>query len=276
MILLQNIMKNKLKKIILPFYLKVYKVYTLYICPYSYKKERYLDSFVTNYEKLTDIRLENAKEVIYIFWTGNNEITENRKKGIQSLKDKSGLEVQLVTPDNLSDFVLEQFPLHPAYEYLSLIQRSDYLRCYFMLHHGGGYADIKPCLNSWISLFNKLNSSDKWCIGVREKFVGGVPDLKGNIGADCNKYHNILIGNSGSYVYKPNSPIAQEWMNELLARLDFYLPKLKDNPGDAFGSGNYPIPWAYLAGHIMTPLVLKYHEKVICVDINLYSLENYR
>ena len=172
-------------------------------------------------------------------------------------------------------YILEEYPLHPAYEYLSLIQKSDYLRCYFMLHHGGGYADIKPCLNSWKGLFEKLNSSTKWCIGLREKYVGGVADLKGNIGIDCRKYHNILIKNAG-YVYKPNSPIAQEWMDEIHARLDFFMPELQKNPGDAFGSGNYPILWAYLAGYIMAPLILKYHDKVIRLDMDLYSTKDYR
>ena len=35
---------NKLKRFILPYYLSAYKLYTLYLNPYKYNKERYLDS----------------------------------------------------------------------------------------------------------------------------------------------------------------------------------------------------------------------------------------
>jgi hypothetical protein len=265
-----------LRKIAIGLYSKFHKYYTLHIDKYEYKDNLYEDYFLSKVKKKTSIILDKAPEVIYVFWTGDNELTANRKIGLQSIIDKSEVEVCFVTPKNLDQYILEKFPLHPAYEYLSLIQKSDYLRCYFMLHHGGGYADIKPCLNSWKGLFEKLNSSTKWCIGLREKYVGGVPDLKGNIGIDCRKYHNILIRNSGGYVYKPNSPIAQEWMNEIHARLDFFMPELKKNPGDAFGSDNYPIPWAYLEGFIMATLILKYHDKVIRLDMVLYSTKNYR
>lgn len=267
---------NKIKLFLWPFYIKLYKFYTLYIKKYKYDDKRYIGSFINNEPKAKGIILQKAQEVIYIFWTGTNEISENRLRGIESLREIAGIDVELVTPNNLNDFILVDYPLHEAYEYLSLIQKSDYLRCYFMLHHGGGYADIKPCINSWSPLFKKLNNSTKWCIGIREKFSGGVPNIEGNIGVDCKKYHNILIGNAGGYVFKPNSPIAKEWINEIHKRLDFYLPQLKMYPGDAFGSGDYPIPWAYLAAHIMAPLILKYNEKVMPVDIELFTLENYR
>ena len=265
---------NKLKQLLVPAYIKVYKIYTLYIAPYKYSKDKYLDSFVSKADK-TEAHLSKAKEVLYIFWTGDNEISENRRKGIQSIKDKSGVEVMMVTSNNLNKYILEDYPLHSAYQYLSYVQRSDYLRCYFMLHHGGGYVDIKLCLDSWKKIFKKLNNSDKWCIGKREKYSGGIADIGRNIGADCKKYHNNLISNGG-YIFKPNSPIAKEWMDEIHARLDFFMHELQKNPGDAFGSGKYSIPWAYLAGYIMAPLILKYHDKVIPLDIDLYCTKNYR
>jgi hypothetical protein len=271
---------NKVKKILvpilLPAYLKIYKFYTLYIVPFKYKEERYLDSFISKNKKDDTVQLENAKEVIYIFWTGHNDISENRLKGINSLRRLSGVEVVLITPENLDVYILDDYPLHPAYQYLSLIHKSDYLRCYFMLHHGGGYADIKPCLRSWKSLFNILNNSDnKWCISERERFVGGVPDIKGQIGIDMKKYHNNLITNC-VFIYKPNSPILREWMEETHNRLDQLLLKLQENPGNQYGSADYPVPWSFIMAQIMHPLVLKYHERIICKDIQLYSTENYR
>jgi hypothetical protein len=265
-----------IRNVLAKIYLTLYKFYTLYINKYDYNAANYTDSFLSNVPKSDGAVLKKTDEVIYVFWTGTNELTANRKKGLASLKEKSDVKIKLVTPTNLNEYIVQGYPLHEGYPYLSLIQKSDYLRCYFMLHHGGGYADIKPCINSWKPLFKKLNDSNKWCIGIREKFIGGVPDMDGNIGIDCKKYHNILIGNAGGYIFKPNSAIAKEWIAEIHKRLDFYLSELKKHPGDAFGSGDYPIPWAYLAAHIMAPLVLKYNEKVIPVDIELFTIENYR
>jgi hypothetical protein len=266
---------NRLKQFLVPAYMQVYKIYTLYISPYKYVKDKYSDSFVSKVHKVK-AHLSKAEEVIYVFWTGNNILTPNRKIGLQSLKENSGVNVKLITPKNIDEYLIKEYPLHDGYKYLSLIQKSDYLRCYFMLHHGGGYADIKPCLRSWKNLFYELNKNrNKWCIGPREKYVGCVAHVKGAIGLDIKKYHNNLI-NNGAFIYKPNSPICKEWMKEIHARMDFYLPELIKNPGGIFDEGNYPIPWAYLAGHLMHPLVLKYHERIIPKDIKLYSNKNYR
>lgn len=265
----------RLKYFIVPLFMKVWKLYTLKIKPYKYINGKYQDSFVSNQDKC-EAHLAKAEEVIYVFWTGNNALTPNRKRGLQSLEQISGTKVKLITPNNIRKYVKSEYPLHEGYEYLSLIQKSDYLRCYFMLHYGGGYSDIKPCLMSWKNLFLELNDNDdKWCIAPREKYVGGVAPVKGSIRSDLMKYHNILIDNS-AFIYKPNSPLCKEWMEEIHARMDFYLPELIKNPGGIFDEGNYPIPWAYLAGHIMHPLVLKYNEKVIPKDINLYDKYNYR
>lgn len=278
---------NKLKKTLLPLYIKCYnllfsvynisyKYYTLYVIPYKYIVNRYEDSFVSNKTKIDKTKLERAEEVIYVFWTGNNDIPPNRLKGIESLKKLSEVEVVLVTPKNLNDYILKDFPLHPAYEYLSFVHRSDYLRGYFMLHYGGGYSDIKPCLRSWKNLFKELNSfDDKWCIAPREKNMGGVPNIKGAIGEDIKKYHNNLISNC-TFAYKPNSPLVDEWMDETHKRLDHFLPELKKCTANDYGNEEYPIPWSYIMGQIMHPLVLKYHDRIICKDIDLYSTVNYR
>jgi hypothetical protein len=213
---------------------------------------------------------------IYIFWTGTNEMSENRLIGIKTLEEKAEVEVKLITPSNLNEYILKDFPLHPGYKYLSLVHKSDYLRCYFMFHYGGAYSDIKPCLMSWKKLFNELNASeDKWVLGPREIYSGGVPVIKGTIGADIKKYHNNLISN-GAFIYKPNSPIAYEWLQEIHKRLDFFLSELKKCKVYEFGENGYPIPWAFIAGQIAHPLVLKYHERIICKDVQLFSIENYR
>lgn len=266
--------KEKLIHLILPFLVLKHRIYTLYIKPYRYNPERYKGEFVTHQEKKDDVVLQKANKVIYVFWTGYNEMSPNRKKSLESIKNKSGVKVILVTPDNLNDYLLPDYPLHPAYKYLSLVHKSDYLRGYFMYHHGGGYVDLKPCLHSWTKLFDDLNSSDKWCIGVREKYVGGVAFFEGNLGEDCRYYHNLLISNGG-FIYKPHSPIAKEWLMEVHNRLDGFEKQFVKNSNTS-NSENYPIPWSFILGQVVAPITLKYNEKVLRIDTPLFSTKNYR
>ena len=80
--------------------------------------------------------------VIYCFWFGP-EMSDNRKKCFESIIQNSKVGVRLVTKHNLQEYNLADSPIHPAFQYLSATHKSDYLRCYFMYHYGGGYTDIK-------------------------------------------------------------------------------------------------------------------------------------
>jgi len=247
-----------------------------YINHYTFKSSKYKDSFIGKATKENDVVLHNAPEVIYLFWTGNNTISENRMKGVTSLKKIAEVEVKFVTVDNLNDYILPNYPLHPAYENLSLVHKSDYLRCYFMLHYGGGYSDIKQTFHSWKKSFYELNNSDFWCLGYAEEGFWCVPKIKGKIGKDIEKYFYLLIGN-GAYIFKPYSPIAIEWMLELHKRMDELAPKLNQYPGDVFGKNpGYPVGWSYILGQILHPILLKYHEKIIQDNAIKPDMNNYR
>ena len=95
---------------------------------------------------------------IFIFWTGNNSLSENRIKSLESLKAVTGANIILITPNNLYYYIKPYAPLHPAYDYLSLVHKSDYLRSYFMYHYGGGYSDIKRSLGSWKKGFELIKN----------------------------------------------------------------------------------------------------------------------
>ena len=127
--------------------------------PYHYDASRYAETFLEepcDFPYFDDFSTP-VDRVIYIFWTGDNEITPNRLEGIKSLERVSGIEVKLITPKNLPEYIKNEDPLPDAYNNLSLNHRSDYLRSYFMYHYGGGYADIKTYFHSWVSAFDKLN-----------------------------------------------------------------------------------------------------------------------
>lgn len=196
--------------------------------------------------------------VIYCFWTGTNEMSENRKLCLEQLMYASGCEVRLVTTSNLHNYILPDTPLHPAYEYLSETHKADYLRTYFMNFHGGGYSDVKRTTGSWKDSFNNLKNNDNY-------WICGYPEIDGGVAWNGGDYRE-LIGN-GAYISKPNTPLTNEWYNEMIALLDQKLPSLKLNPSkhpqDRKEISNYPIEWNEMLGRIFHKVASKYKNHLL-------------
>jgi hypothetical protein len=109
---------------------------------------------------------------IFCFWHSDdlNTMTHLRKVALECLQSVSKCNVELITPSRLNDFIVDGYPLHPAFEYLSDVHKSDYLRMYFMHFHGGAYCDIKQIDHSWINYWNMLeNDTNTWVIGYSER-----------------------------------------------------------------------------------------------------------
>lgn len=237
--------------------------------PYSYKEEDFTDSFISATPKKHGADLKPVGKVIYTFWTGNNPMSENRERALNALRGKSGLPVQLITPNNLNEYILEEHPLHPAFNHLSLVHKADYLRCYFMHFHGGGYSDIKSTRHSWEEPFRIFEDSDKWIMGYPEKKYRAAARPGGELQKILERNFLSLIGNC-AYIFRPQTPFTQEWYNELWKRMDLFTPQLEKYPGNTFGDNEgYPIPWTAILGNIFHPLCLKYHDK-------LFRCENLR
>lgn len=252
------------------------------IYPYRYNAKRYRETFMEEPCQFdySDELVEQLNRVIYVFWTGDNEITYNRVEGIKSLERVSGVEVKLITPRNLSEYIKEDDPLPEAYEYLSFVHRADYLRSYFMYHYGGGYADIKTYYKSWIPAFEKLEKSDAYVIGYPEVGFWGAANHdmeEGNLKKDLHYHWRYLIGN-GSYICRPHTRFTAEWYAEAKRRLLGLTDELRKHPAtDPFGSNpDYPVKWSGLLGSIFHPLCLKYHENVLKDKALMPSFKNYR
>ncbi|MFB9120324.1 capsular polysaccharide synthesis protein [Bergeyella porcorum] len=274
---------------------------------YVFSKDKYPYSFLANTPPST-YKGEKAPEVIYCFWTGDNPLTENRKKGLETLEKTAGIPVKLITPQNLSEYIKPDFPLHKGYKFLSYIHRSDYLRCYFMHHYGGGYADVKPFEHSWKPAFEKLNKhKNKYIIGYPELLYGGITpvnhsflpdksvyidyeqkkDSEEKVFKDLEKHTPLLIG-SCSFICKPNTPITKEWYDELHKRMDIAydsLKKFNEEEENTFiyydmkypeKDKGYPIPYFHLLGQIIHPLQLKYHKHIAHYKKLLPVLKDYR
>jgi len=210
--------------------------------------------------------------IIYCWWTGSNEMSDNRKRCLQNLINKSECNVKCLYKDDISKYILPNHPLHPAYEYLSETHRADYLRTYFMNFYGGGYSDIKETTRSWIKSFEELNNSDYWICGYKETPTGvAYVPIK-------DKWSE-LVGN-GAYICKPNTPLTNEWYSSMILFLDEKLEKLKLNPAKypqdcAENNTGYPIEWNEMLGRIFHKVCYKYKDKILnTLPIPIFN--NYR
>ena len=201
---------------------------------------------------------------LYTFWFGP-EMSKDRKYCFDSMVANSGVNLVLVTENNLQDFVTR--PLHKGFNYLSATHKSAYLRPYFMKHHGEGYTDIKYLDHSFAPYYDMLDNSDCDFIGYQEQVFGS-----------WSKDHpnkEKLLG-CGRYIFKKNTRFANIWYNKLCKYLDAVFDQLKQNPGTyhpravpgRIGGGgrettsinynkygNYPLPWG-IPGQIFQEVML--------------------
>jgi len=196
-------------------------------------------------------------EKIYCFWTGTNEMSEQRKECLDNLREVSDYEIVLITANELDSYILPDHPLHEAYQYLSETHKADYLRTYFMHFYGGGYSDIKKTPESWKSAFADIqNNPNIWINGYRERGPGDIaaPGLE--------DHYSKLVGN-GAYIVRPNTPFTKEWYSSMMTLLDSKLDELRVHPStfsqDSRENGNgYPIEWNEMLGRIFHRILMNY------------------
>jgi len=222
---------------------------------------------------------KNARQILFCFWTGKNMLTENRIKNLETLPNTK-LEVHFINMANINDYVLKDHPLHPGYEYLSAVHKSDYLRTYFMHFYGGAYSDIKKQDQSFLIALKELNDDeDKWLIGYPEEKPNDIAKVKNKrLYEKMKENYNLLLGN-GSYIVKPNTPFTQKWYKELLKTMDKYYNQLVKYPAKTVRQiyskeYKYPFRWSQLLGEIFHPLCLKYNKHILRT-LKAPSMEDY-
>ena len=213
-------------------------------------------------------------------------MSPNRIRCFESFS-MTGLRPILIRPNDLSSWIVRSHPLHDAYELLSPVHRSDYLRAYFMHHYGGGYSDIKEHTRSWLPTLSRLTKSDRYLGAGYREIRGGVVHLQksqflGQTFVLSKRVHPLaaklvtdfmrtvrplLIGN-GSFFFKKNTIYTKKWLAEVERRLDLILPSLIKNPAQLVRDSNtspsgYPVPWSFLMGDINAPLATRYSHRLL-------------
>lgn len=153
---------------------------------------------------LTEV--QSVPRTMWCIWAGDNPLTPNRERGLVSIRQHNwDLDVKLVTPENLEEYVVEGHPLHPAYAHLSAVHRSDYLRAYLLHHHGGVYSDIKPMQTGVAGVLSRISGAF-WVVGYPEIDSDLVDNLHGRIGDDVRRQHHRIIG-MGVIIARPRSAL---------------------------------------------------------------------
>lgn len=226
---------------------------------------------------------------LFIFWTGPNRPSRARHRCIYSLLANSKVNIQLVDSTNLSDWITS--PLHPAYNYLSLTHRADYLRAYFMHHYGGGYSDIKTCLFDWSPYFDLLNTNP-------DSLMCGYPECRPTDIASDNPLiraaHSRLPG-MGHFIFKPKTLLTLTWLTNVESILSHHLDTLMKFPGTyhpratstsyhghnpllyiSFLRKRYPFTWNQLLGSVLHPLSYQTLQSSLLLTMPRPCTKNYR
>jgi hypothetical protein len=210
----------------------------------------------------------DVEKKLYCFWTGDNEMSNNRKSCLDNLY-KTGFEIILITNKNLSNYILKNEPLHESFTYLSETHKADYLRTYFMHFYGGAYSDIKNITGSWNEAYSDLiNDKTKYANGVKEVGEYGVAvHYNHSLNKEIRENWYKLIGNGG-YIFRKNTPFTTEWYNTMLQKMNEISEQLKKypstNPQQVYSDTyEYPLRWAELLGEIFHPICYKYNKNIL-------------
>lgn len=189
--------------------------------------------------------LINGKYPIWQCWTGYNDIPPYLQLCHETVKKHNNqFSTILVTPNNLHQYIKKEYPIHPAYEYLSYVHKADYLRCYLLHHYGGMYLDMDTiCFKPLDYVFKKLSEKDYEIVGYDGSKWGEVWGI------------SVLGPNN------PNTKYTNEWYNKLNSILDEKLEELKEFRKSNNDPKQDCIGWSEILRDIVLPISKKYNKK---------------
>jgi hypothetical protein len=220
--------------------------------------------------------------VLWCYWSGN-EMNHSRKKSFDCLLEHVGLPVFLVNRSTFRQLEVPGFPIHPAFEYLSAVHQSDYVRAYLWHLYGGAWHDVKATKVNFSQVWDKFKDPEVFLVGKPEYSKGParVLDREGRWMPDFWRELVSVI----AWVGRPQTSFSKEVLSDFHFILDQHIDALRQNPGRhprekkietdnlfklnllklAFhfkGRGlSYPLPWT-LFGNVFHPLNLHYKSNV--------------
>ena len=246
--------------------------------PYSYHEGHYPHTFLRRPDPSLG-PIQAVPRRIFVIWVGSTPMNPRRQESLASIrKTQTNNDVVLIDENSWKNWLVEEAPVHSAFEFLSPVHKSDYMRAYLMHFHGGGYCDIKPVSADWAPMFQLLDEEPNlWAVGYREVTSEYTPDLPRALGKDLKRHYRSVFGTS-AYIFRPGTSFTQEWWRELTSRMDYFASALRESPGrDSYDPlASYPIRWTEILGDIVQPLCLKHQGHLHFDDVVRPHLEEYR
>ncbi|WPR75444.1 capsular polysaccharide synthesis protein [Algoriphagus sp. NG3] len=231
----------------------------------------------------TEIKKRNGVNfVIWAFWAGK-AMNKTRQLSFDMMRSHVGVPVILVDLENLDQLILPEYPLHPAFQYLSVVHKSDYLRAYLAHHWGGGWHDIKATEVSFEKAWDEFRDESVYLVGRKESQKGAARVFDKDNNWMPDKWEDLVI--TSAYVVRANNPFTKELLQQMDKVLDENSDLLRRYPAKhprerklesknmlqeifnrvknlyAGRTHHYPLPWTYI-GNAFQPLVYKYREHV--------------
>ncbi len=226
--------------------------------------------------------LHGVPMVLWSYWA-EGEMNSARKKSFDLLLDHIGVPVFLLNRFNFREMEVSEFPIHPAFEYLSAVHQSDYVRAYLWHFYGGAWHDVKATKVSFAKSWEIFKDPNVFLVGKPEypKGPARVLDREGRWMPDYWKDLVSVI----AWIGRPKTAFSKEVLLDFHFILDQHIDNLRQNPGrhprekkieakskwrsklikmayyfDGRGV-YYPLPWT-LFGNIFHPLNLQYKGHV--------------
>lgn len=227
-------------------------------------------------------------ERVFCLWLGGNPMSDARSRQLTLLRERVGVPVELVTEENLDEWILPEHPLHPASNGLTVMHLADYLRAYLVAHHGGGYADIKAPSAGWKQSFDLINSGSVDCVGYpipdpsnAARF--GLPVVvRMSASVRPSTYRHLVyrrlyrhLAGGGAFIMRQGSPIARDYIDGVESVLTRFADHLDSDRvvrsdgsrevgldvfrGELLG---YPLTWGAMCMDVLQPVSLKHRRRV--------------
>ena len=202
---------------------------------------------------------------------------ERRSRSLDAIRSvNSALDVVVVTPHNLGEWLVADVALPPQYDFLSLVHRSDVPPLHLLHVHGGGYADVKEPREPWAAAFDRLEVSSAWLLGYTERHRLLVPLVGGSLQRDLRRSSQQLLG-YGALIARPRTPLTEEWWTRICEVLDANDEQARKHPGNQRGDNpGYPLGRTEVLAHVAAPLTWKYQKHVLHDSRVLPHLRRYR
>lgn len=214
----------------------------------------------------------SVPRIFWCYWAGG-PMNETRLRSLDMMQRYMEVPICLVTESNVNEFVLDEYPLHHVFQYLSPVHQSDYLRIYLLHHYGGGWYDIKPTKMNYLPAWKEFDDPEIYLVGKPE-IKGGPAKVFDQNGQWMPTFWSELVA-TNRWIGRAQTPFSQDLYDAVNQLFDEESKRLEKYPAQhaydkkkksflSFLHSNenqYPLPYTVF-GNLFHPLNYKYKQHI--------------